>query len=205
MIAPPSPNQTEYCRILDGKIVEYPVYLIHIQNRAHPVELYTPVTHANAPVLPEFGYYTKSIALTENGTPLVTYEVKNKTLNMVLRDTYQNRQGTALLPGTEAQGVFIKDIPDAVVQFIYRSAENLAQSYLDKWATERGYKDLDRLVGYATSKTPERAAEAQRGVDNRDQVWDTLFDYWYKISNNQIALPRSEEEIVALFPKLTWA
>lgn len=194
----------EYCRIEDGKIVEYPVYEIHIRNRAHPFEMYTPVTVLIKPTLPPFSYYSTKLELSTNGVPVLQYVVNDKTVDMVLAELYQFKGGIPSPMGLEAQDIFLDEVDPLIVGYVYKKAQSFAQDYLDNWTLEREYSGIVSLVGYVSSKNASRAIEGQNGVYMRDKVWDAFYAYFDKLKAGTQAVPRTMAEIAAQLPALQW-
>ena len=187
-----------YCRIENGVIVEYPVYALHIRNRHHPFSMYTKVAFSQKPVVPDFCYLSSKIELLGE-IPLVTYTVQEKNLQTVL-----NANGVPPLPGEEPIRVEVENVPVETLKQVLKLVKVLVQNRLDTWAATREYDGVLSVATYATSTNPQRAAEGQKAVENRDATWDAMYAYLDKVQTKQKPVPLTVEEIVAELPELTW-
>lgn len=78
------------------------------------------------------------------------------------------------------------------------------QQHLDAFAQERKYYDMMSLCTYATSGNPTFAAEGQRGVDLRDQVWAVCYQILDDYQTGTREAP-SVPQLLSELPVLTWA
>ena len=194
-------NET-YCRIEDGQIVEYPVYALHIRNRAHPFSMYTKVSFAQKPEVPDFCYLTSKIELISN-IPLVTWQIVEKPLQVVLNELH-NVNGSPALPGEEPTRVEIEDVPLPTMQRVVKLAKDMVQARLDTWASTKEYDGIVSACTYVSSTNPTRAAEGLKACVNRDLSWDAMYAYMEKVQTKAKPVPLKVEEIVAELPELTW-
>lgn len=191
-----------YCRIVNGQVVEYPVYALHIRNRAHPFSMYTKVVFTTKPPLPDFAFYTEKLEVV-NGIPLVTYGIAYKTLQTVLNELHQSN-GAPTLPGEEPTPKPIEEVPPATMGRVVELAKQLVQDRLDNWAKTREYDGVLSAISYQTSTNPTRAEEGAKAVVNRDLSWDAMYAYMDKVMAKELPVPMKESEIVAQLPELTW-
>lgn len=191
-----------YCRIVDGQVVEYPVYALHIRNRAHPFEMYNKVVFTAKPTLPEFAYYTEKLEVI-NGVPLITYGIAYKTLQTVLNELHQSN-ATPALPGEEPQPKPIEEVPPGTMARVVELTKELVQARLDDWAKTKEYDGILSAASYVSSTNPARAAEGAKAILSRDLSWDAMYVYMDKVSSKALPVPMKEAEIVAQLPELTW-
>lgn len=193
-----------YCRIENGVIVEYPVYAVHIRNRAHPFEMYTKVHFAAKPTLPEFAYYTQNIELLGE-IPLVTYGIAYKNLQTLLNELHNvGAAGAPGTPGEQPTPTPIEDVPQTTLVRVMDLAKEMVQDRLDNWAKTRGYDGIMSVVTYAYSSNPVRSAEGTKAIANRDDTWDAMYAYMDKVTTKQLPVPMTVAEISAQLPELTW-
>lgn len=191
-----------YCRVVDGVVIEYPVYALHIRNRAHPFSMYTKVVFTTKPSLPDFAFYTEKLELV-NGTPLVTYGIAYKTLQTVLNELHQTN-GAPPLPGEEPTPKPIEEVPLVTMGRVVELSKELVQNRLDNWARTKEYDGILSATSYVSSTNPNRAAEGTKAVLNRDQTWDAMYAYMDKVTGKTVPVPMKESEILEQLPELTW-
>lgn len=82
----------------------------------------------------------------------------------------------------------------------YKSA---VQALIDATARQRNYDGGVSLAGYATSTTPQWAAEAAAFIAWRDAVWAYVYAQLVAIAAEQRERPRVDE-LVAELPAIAW-
>ncbi|GAA6119562.1 hypothetical protein [Acidovorax sp. FG27] len=87
---------------------------------------------------------------------------------------------------------------------LLRAVSDKAQRRLDEFAQQRRYDGIVSLASYASSKNARYAAEGQRGVDLRDEVWSVLREIESSVLSSTRPVPTFEEAIAEL-PEMTWA
>ena len=87
---------------------------------------------------------------------------------------------------------------------LLRAVSDKAQRRLDEFAQQRRYDGIVSLASYASSKNARYAAEGQRGVDLRDEVWSVLREIESSVLSGTRPVPTFEEAIAEL-PEMTWA
>ena len=200
-------SQTEYGRIIDGKVVEYPVYELHIKNRAHPKEWYTEVIHL---VVPEhdsrYEYIQQALEIT--GAHIVAkYNVVPMTVDGILNKVfYPNGMMDMSKPGEIVQPaeININDVDPALVSAVVARVSLEIGQKLDDFAKTRNYDDVKSAVTYLNSDVPQFKAEAERIAALRDQTYSLLYQYISDIKTGVKPIPKSFGEINAILPELTW-
>lgn len=199
--AKPESDLDLFARIKDGKIIEFPVYRLHIKNRAHPLDWYTPVKEMGKEEnLPPFSYQKRTVELVGNEV-IATYTTQQYTLRELLS---QLSRSTDLLPETESQKPKIQDLDPALVAQIYKLVSEYATEKLNAFAQERGYDNINSLTDYRDSMFDKFRIEGLRGFQLRDQVWIALTSYFDQVMAGVVPVPTSIEEIDAQFPAMTW-
>ena len=77
------------------------------------------------------------------------------------------------------------------------------QERLDSFAQTRGYDGILSAATYASSPTPQFAAEGQRCVVLRDSTWATLYAVMADVQAGNRAIP-SWEQLEAELPAMEW-
>lgn len=194
-----------FARVIDGQIVEYPVFRLHIVNRGHPLDWYTPVVESPKPTLPPYSNYKPSLSVI-GGTVVVTYSVVPQSLGEILQGLAVPGENTNPLPGQPADKVapLITEISPDTVTKVYDLVGEYVMAKLDTWANTRKYTTFNTLLGYRDSGIAKFKAEALRGNDLRDQIWAALTTYFDKVTTGQEPVPISTTPIDALVPPLLW-
>ena len=190
-----------FARVTDGKVVEYPVYRIHIRNRAHPLSYYHRVVDAGAPTPDEFGTVDQTLEVHPDNTVHVVYTKRPLTLSEILR-TFKVQNIKDPMASVEAKP--ISEIDPATIQHVYSLAGDYISVKLDEFARTKQYKDFVHLTGYRYSAIPSFAAEAMRGYTLRDQIWANLLGYFTEVTSGAVPVPTSIADIDAVIPNLTW-
>lgn len=199
---------TIYARLVDGKVVEYPVYELHIVNRAQPFDWYTKVQFAPQPEVPEFYTLEEIITVTKDLAGVdavnVTYNVKPLSLAHILNTLRKPSEDGGLLGMPSNEPLAIADVPPATIKRVADLAAELSVSRLNAFVQTRSYDDVKSAVGYVGSAIPNFAAEGKRAFDLRDQSWQALLAYMDKVTTGVLPVPITVEEIEAVLPALTW-
>lgn len=187
-----------FARIKDNRIVEYPVYEVHIKNRAHPESLYVECIFDNKPTVPEFHYLTENKRI-ENGKVYVSYNVLPVSLENLLK-----RLNPEPKPGQQPITVSIDDLqPEFVNRIIYLIKQGV-QNKLEAFAKEKQFDSLESLISYKDSTNPEWAQQAAIAILKRDQTWLAYIKYFDDVTNKVLPVPKTENDIYSKLPDLTW-
>jgi hypothetical protein len=203
-----------YARVIDGQIAEYPVYEIHIRNRAQPLDWYTEVEHASYPMLTHYQYAEEQLGLFGNRV-LVNYVVRDHDLAYLFNMAYDvtKRKVTSLdgtpfgLPVDKAgkpspiiEDQFIKNMEPAFFDALKKAADSFVTNHLKSYAHGLGFDDIISLISYKDSTVPEWATAAQDFIIKRDLTWTVCIELQNKLANNEIAIPRKLEEFTNKLP-----
>ena len=199
--AKPESNLDLFARVKEGKIIEFPVYRLHIKNRAHPIDWYTPVKEiGKEETLPPFSYQQRTVELV-GAEVIATYTTKEYSLAELLN---QLNRGMDPVLGREVQAPKIEELDPALVAQVYKLTSEYATSKLNAFAQERGYDNIYTLCDYRDSMFDKFRIEGLRGYQLRDQVWIALTTYFEEVQNGTKPVPVSISEIDAVFPAMTW-
>ena len=199
--AKPESNLDLFARVKEGKIIEFPVYRLHIKNRAHPIDWYTPVKEiGKEETLPPFSYQQRTVELV-GAEVIATYTTKEYSLSELLN---QLNRGMDPVLGREVQAPKIEELDPALVAQVYKLTSEYATSKLNAFAQERGYDNIYTLCDYRDSMFDKFRIEGLRGYQLRDQVWIALTTYFEEVQNGTKPVPVSISEIDAVFPAMTW-
>lgn len=198
-----------YARLKDGKIAEYPVFAIHIKNRAHPLDWYTPVIYLEKPEYDKrYQSLKEELQITGNYV-IASYNIKPLSVNTMLNNLfYPNGRINITNPGeqVEPEEISIADVDqDLFAKIVERVSFEVGQS-LDTFVVTRGYDDVKSCASYVNSSNPQFQAEATRTIALRDQTYTNLYTYLDTLISGTNPLPKSFNEIkvTANLPELTW-
>lgn len=199
-----------YARVVDGKIQEFPVYLIHIENRHHPLSWYVKCTVDEKPAVGEFSYARQVPSVTETGGVNIAWVVEQYTLDQLL----------SRLPVVEKEGAPrrgpqrpVEAPTESLINKIKELAIERAQTVLDTFAGTKGYgtppggpKSLESAISFKGSKVPEWVADAAYCESLRDDFWVTLFKYFDDVTATPQAKPWPNRwtDIMAIMPEMKW-
>jgi hypothetical protein len=196
-------EQAIYARVENGVIVEYPVYLIHITNRAHPLDWYTPVRYEAKPEVPAF-FSLQEEPVISGKEVVVKYKLVPDTLDSILYNLYYPRPAPGEMPSNEPAVVTFANIPPATVERIIVTTRELVQKRLDAFAGLKNYDGILSACSYYGSSTPSFKAEADVAVAARDDSWMALYQYLGKVQMGISPVPKTVAEIEQELPVLTW-
>lgn len=191
-----------FCRLDGDKIVEYPVYRLHIRNRAHPVSFYTPMVKGERPAPDAHGTVDETLEIAADRSHVtVVYTKRPMTLQEILQTFVVRNEEDPLAPPT---AVSITDVSPETVGYVHGLAGDYVSVKLDEFARSKQYKDFVHLTSYRDSAIPNFAAEAIRGYTLRDQIWANLLQYFNQVLAGTVPVPTSIADIDALIPAMTW-
>ena len=196
-------EQKIYGRVIDGKIVEYPVYLLHITNRAHPLDWYTPVLFSQQPDVDAF-HYTRGVpSLSLDGSAIeVHYTVEPYTLD-ALMDRLPRPEGEEttmpVMPGREYE----TPTPELLAKIRELTLIRVEED-MDIFAQTRNYNNIASACSYSNSTIPKFAAEGTYFIELRDKTWMALYVYLAEIEAGTKPLPVRYSQIAEVLPVPAW-
>lgn len=178
-----------YGKVIDGKIVEFPVTAEIILARGHRLHEYSPVNYL--PV-PGYDYRMQRLVTTmsvENGTIDVQSVAQDLTFAEILA-SLKNEDGSVKSIGELSEEIVVK---------IKTKIANYVEQHIEALCVSRGYDSINNLLGrYSNSANPTFAAEAKFIQDTIDHAWEKLISHYLAIEAGTASLPTSEEEIKAI-------
>lgn len=93
---------------------------------------------------------------------------------------------------------------EAHCEKLKKDFEEILETNLDAFATQKGYKNLDRAIGYISSSVKEFKEDAITCVALRDNSFSALYSVFDKVSAKKLSMPKSFSEIEKYLPELKW-
>lgn len=192
-------HDSQFARIHNGEVVEWPVLYEHILNRRLPLRLFRQISFGPKPEASAYAHLQEDISLV-NGVPTVTYTQRPYTLEEVL--VAINEQAPVV------DGVFsppsIASVDPVAIGLVSSLTRDEISRRLDNFAKTRWYDSIATLVTYVNDPDPQQKYEGERGVALRSQCWVSIRAYETGVVTGTIPVPRTVNEIYAQIPELTW-
>jgi hypothetical protein len=192
-----------YGRIVGNDMVEYPVYGIHIKNRAHPMTWYKEAIFDDKPEVPAF-HYAVEIPKYKDGVLRVSYKLEVMALSTLLHQAAGKHVFHLMPPGQEAEPRKIADVDPALVERIKTLIDDYVQGKLDTFAKAKGYGSMTNLVSYKDSTVTQWVEDAIKGLEVRDATWQAVIDYMGKVLTDAVEIPSRLSDIDAVLPEMSW-
>lgn len=196
------PQLDVFARVENGKIVEFPVFRIHIENRGHSIDRYTPVETTPRPTVDAYST-VKQVVTYSNGKVVQSWEVRKLTLAELLPTLAVNDGTGKMVPPT------IDKVAPEMVQVVRELVAEHLTTTLTDWASTRGYGSskvdpFTSMMTYQASDDAEMKAEAICGLRTRDAAWAVLKMYFNDVASGKQPVPIDIATIDALIPPLKW-
>ncbi len=94
-------------------------------------------------------------------------------------------------------------VPTPTPEEILNDFMDQIEYWLDHVAAERGYKSMERLVGYVGDPVPLWDAEGQAGLTFRSAVWVKAIEIQEAVMAGKRSLP-TIEEVIKEMPEIEW-
>lgn len=198
------PVQT-YARVIDGKIVEWPVYKEYITRRGDPMSFYTPVIDNGPPAIGPYEI-TNSQAVFLGGQIVIQYTVTDMPLDMLLAKAWGVSSMIEVLQpmGTAPTAPDAAKIDPTLAAAIQTSVQTQVQQMLDNFAAEKGYSNIASLCGYFNSTIPNFALEGKIGLTVRDKTWAGLYAFLAQVTSGAAPFIKSFTDVQAILPPMSW-
>ncbi len=191
-----------YARLEGNRVVEYPVYGLHIRNRAHPIDWYTKVEFLPKPELPAFHSYQETLVAQQGGV-IASYTVTPLSLNILLSQITPDRR---MFPGQEEQApVDITTLDPALVGRVAELIAAHVQKRLDTFAQTKGFDGILSAASYKGDADPVFNEEGTRASTLRTDTWKAFYAYQDGVLAGTTPVPKTLADIDAVLPALTWA
>lgn len=101
-----------------------------------------------------------------------------------------------------SDGIFAAPPPS--LDQLKNSVTQGAQLLLDEFARSRGYDGILSACSYASSAVPSFAAEGQRCMELRDQMWTKLNQMLMEVESGKRPVPAKLDDVLIDLPVLAW-
>ena len=194
-----------YARVINGAIVEWPVYAEYITRRGDPMSFYTPVIDNGKPTPSPFEVVASKAVFA--GTQVVMqYTVLPMPFDMLLAKAWGvNSMMEITRPmGTSVTAPDASKIDPALSAAIQTSIQTQVQTMLDNFAAQKGYSGIASLCGYANSSVPNFAEEGKIGMEVRDQTWASLYSFLAQVTSGAAPFIKDFQDVMAVLPVMSW-
>jgi hypothetical protein len=188
-------NEKIYARLKDNKIVEYPVYALHIKNRNHNFDKYTEVIYFDKPLFNEKTQFLKEKLTILDNKVLCDFTVEDFTLQTLF--LFLNRSNTS-------DKIDVTKLDPEIVNRIFDLIDKYYSNKLEEFIKKEGYDDLMTCISYKDSTILEYSIEATKAIALRDNMWKTLFAYRKKVNTGTIDFPISIKDIENIVEEFTF-
>jgi len=195
-----------YCRVINGAIVEYPVYPEYITARGDPLSFYTLVQDVSKPAVGPYQYLSGYPRLLGNQA-FMEYTVNDIPLQQLLAQAW-GVPNLSPLPGLNNQNLtppVASSIDPGLVAAIQTQVENQVQNLLDSFAQQKGYTNMASLAGYYNSTVPTFKEEAAVGIAVRDATWSSLYTFLAEVQAGAKPFIKSFQDVMAILPIMSWS
>lgn len=195
-------SETVYARVVDGEILEFPVHLLHINNRNHSVNDYRIVEFETKPYIPPFYTVIPEPKVVGNRV-ICKWNLIPQSLDGVLNDLWRP---TTLDKEDEGykETILIEDVPQEVIDRVTYLVREYVGKQLDTFVQTKGYDDIKSAATYANSAVAKFKADADRALHLRDMCWVSIYEYLDYVMLGELPIPRSTQDIDNIIPQLTW-
>lgn len=194
-------DEDVYARVEGNKVVEFPVYGLHIRNRSHPIDWYIKVEFLPKPELPAFHYHQETLTAQLGGV-IATYTVVPLTLHSLLMQITPNIH---TFPGQEEQApVDIATLDPALVARVSELIEDHVEKRLNDFVSTKGYNNILSATSYKGDTDPVFNAEGTRAAALRTDTWKAFYAYRDSVLTRVAPIPKTLADIDAVLPALTW-
>jgi hypothetical protein len=200
-------EQTVYARVSNGRITEYPVYEMHIRNRAHPFEMYKKVEKSERPVATVYQYVKET--LTVSGERVIsTYQVTDHELDYLFSMIYNSDVTLSVddtdTPETPVEDKFISTTPEGYMEALSTAVDKYVSKLLNNFAIASGFDSVISLISYKDSTVSRWADMASDFIVLRDLMWTTCITMQDEVRTGSKPIPKSLPEFTSLLPELKY-
>lgn len=203
-------NPKIFGRVIDGVIVEYPVFDYHIVNREDSFDQYTPAIVQKKPEIPAYFYVYQIPTLSENGDKIIVrysdpvpYNV-DALFSSIPNNTQPHHVPASFsLPG-ETEDAVPLEVSDELRHLIFQAVKERVQQRLDQFAQTRDYFNMLSAVSYENSTVAKHHEEAVCCKQLRDATWEALYKLQDDIATGALPFPHNWFEVEQSLPLLQW-
>jgi hypothetical protein len=197
-------NLKVYGRIEDDRIIEYPVYALHIENRGHPYDFYTPCLFGVKPTVDEFSYLEEHRSISIDRQSIhVTYTVNAYDLNQLLARLPAEKTDELNLPTLISPTQNPQPSPE-LINKIKELIPNQIENDLNIFAATRGYSNFKSACDFGNSEVPKYAAEGKYCRNLRDSTWLAFEVYMAAVESGEKTISSDWNSIKKEWPTPIW-
>jgi hypothetical protein len=202
-------EQTVYARVYDGKIIEYPVYEIHIRNRVHPFDWYKKVEKSERPASTVYQYVKETLTVN-NDRVMSNYHVVDHGLDYLFSMIYSSNDYSQKpvsnkdIPINQIEDQFISAAPEGYMEALTTAVDRYVSNLLNEFAATSGFDSINSLVSYKDSTVAEWASMANEFIILRDLMWTTCINMQKELRAGTKSIPKSLLEFTELLPELKY-
>lgn len=98
----------------------------------------------------------------------------------------------------------LDETPEQATARFEKACDDAIEARLDAFAQEKGYRNSDRLRGYATSTNALWKAQADFFQERWDRTWESALDLRNAVMAGKEPMPAGVADVVARMPVLEW-
>ena len=199
-----------YGKVVDGVLVEFPVYETQILGRGESLSNYIKAKVFAYGNVPQFSYPEQKVQVVNGNEIHITYEIKPQPLKelLVIGSTFAQPNANG--------NTYLVDIPVDLFNAIYTAIDGHVSDLLDAMARQRGYGfpdsprsvPLKNLTSYANDYNfdPRTKAEGVYGFKMLFVVWSLALKKFEKMQHptDPDPIPKTVAEIDAWYPPVKW-
>ncbi len=199
-----------YAKVVDGKVIEYPVKESYIAARGQSLAAYTECVFDRKPDVPNFYNLatTTKVVTPDTGSTYVqvSYNLLPMSLEQVLQSLpnaqkYARMQNIPLNSETTYGGTYPSQ---TLFEQIVAMVRTRVQENMDAFAQTRKYDDIASAISYENSVVPKYHDEGGFCHSLRDWTWAALELYTEKVLKSEVVLPYRWELVSAQLPPMEW-
>lgn len=191
----------EYARMLNGRIIEYPVPHGSILQEELASGTVKQVGYSEDDATLEVDKFHKFVTtvIVVGGAPVRRCSVVYKTAEEFIQEHYIK----PLEPYFHLPALVVSALPHHVHTDMVNAIRDLGSMQLDRFAQEKGYDNILSLVTYRDDVYTRFRKEAERGIAVRSHYWSIFTEFNESVLGGA-EFPRTVEGISKMFPNLNW-
>lgn len=172
-----------YARIVNRRIVEFPVTEQQTIDDPDPTVVYYVCHYDNENVVPALNQ--KIVDVPRLAGDFVS--VERKLVSKTIHEMFQYLGETALSIGPGGSVVIDQNLitPEILAAF-FETIKQTLQEEMDAFARTRDYDDMGSLCSYFASTSEKYKPEALRGIYLRDTTWSMISSYFEQVKNFEV-------------------
>jgi len=183
-----------FCRVIAGKVTDFPVTRQVINNRNHPVEWYTPVV------------ITEETSDGRKDIQYVSFEIKPTHVVAVTKwRPYNIDEVFVLFKNADGTLKTISEIKSEDTKFALSVIANHFEGKVDELGRQRGYDSINNALSrYMNSSNDVFRNEVRFIQQALDNTWSGLLSFMARVQSGELPLPRNVNDVQSHVPVITW-